>query len=97
MSFDRLDLESGMCAVIHVSLMSVFCTNMLYTQVAVPFFTQVSAVDHTASTVMCVLGLGDSISKQYGLRLAAKEVLPMLTPLLVLPSLSGQQFTSAMR
>lgn len=70
---------------------------MLYTQVAVPFFMQVSVVDHTASTVMCVLGLGDSIGKQYGLSIAAKEVLPMLTPLLVLPSLSGQQFTSAMR
>ena len=58
---------------------------------------QVSAVDHTASTVMCVLGLGESISKQYGLGIAAREVLPMLTPLLVLPSLSGQQFSSAMR
>ena len=70
---------------------------MLHTRYASPCLVQVSAVDHTASTVMCVLGLGDSISKQYGLSMAAKEVLPMLTPLLVLPSLSGQQFTSAMR
>lgn len=57
---------------------------------------QVSAVDHTAPTVMCVLALGDAISKQYGLGMAAKEVLPLLTPLLVLPTLSGPQFSQAM-
>ncbi len=57
---------------------------------------QVSAVDHTAPTVMCVLALGDAISKQYGLGMAAKEVLPLLTPLLVLPALSGPQFSQAM-
>lgn len=57
---------------------------------------QVSAVDHTALTVMCVLALGDAISKQYGLAMAAKEVLPLLTPLLILPALSGPQFSQAM-
>ncbi|KAA6417121.1 MAG: kinase family, partial [Trebouxia sp. A1-2] len=57
---------------------------------------KVSAVDHTAPTVMCVLALGDAISKQYGLAMAAKEVLPLLTPLLVLPALSGPQFSQAM-
>jgi hypothetical protein len=57
---------------------------------------QVSAVDHTAPTVMCVLALGDAISKQYGLAMAAKEVLPLLTPLLILPALSGPQFSQAM-
>lgn len=45
---------------------------------------------------MCVLALGDAISKQYGLGMAAKEVLPLLTPLLVLPALSGPQFSQAM-
>lgn len=45
---------------------------------------------------MCVLALGDAISKQYGLAMAAKEVLPLLTPLLVLPALSGPQFSQAM-
>ncbi|KAL0038526.1 hypothetical protein WJX77_009542 [Trebouxia sp. C0004] len=58
--------------------------------------SKVSAVDHTAPTVMCVLALGDAISKQYGLGIAAKEVLPLLTPLLVLPALSGPQFSQAM-
>ncbi|KAL0052017.1 hypothetical protein WJX82_006565 [Trebouxia sp. C0006] len=57
---------------------------------------KVSAVDHTAPTVMCVLALGDAISKQYGLAMAAKEVLPLLTPLLILPALSGPQFSQAM-
>lgn len=57
---------------------------------------KVCAVDHTAPTVMCVLALGDAISKQYGLAMAAKEVLPLLTPLLVLPALSGPQFSQAM-
>lgn len=53
-------------------------------------------MDHTAPTVMCVLALGDAISKQYGLAMAAKEVLPLLTPLLILPALSGPQFSQAM-
>lgn len=58
---------------------------------------QVSAVDHTAPTVMCVLALGDAIAKQYGLGMAAQQVLPLLTPLLVLPTLSPPQFSQAMR
>ena len=46
-------------------------------------------MDHTAPTVMCVLSLGESIAKQYGLGMAAQQVLPLLTPLLVQPTLSG--------
>lgn len=57
---------------------------------------KVSAVDHTAPTVMCVLGLGDAIARQYGLAMAAQQVLPLLCPLLVQPTLSGPQFSQAM-
>ena len=57
---------------------------------------QVSSVDHTAPTVMCVLGLGDAIARQYGLAMAAQQVLPLLCPLLVQPTLSGPQFSQAM-
>ncbi|KAL3160085.1 hypothetical protein ABBQ32_010866 [Trebouxia sp. C0010 RCD-2024] len=57
---------------------------------------KVSSVDHTAPTVMCVLGLGDAIARQYGLAMAAQQVLPLLCPLLVQPTLSGPQFSQAM-
>ena len=46
---------------------------------------------------MCVLALGDAIAKQYGLGVAAQQVLPLLTPLLVLPTLSLPHFSQAMR
>ena len=58
---------------------------------------QVCAVDHTASTAMGVAALGQGIALQYGLALAAQQVLPLLTPLLALPSLSGPQFSQLMR
>lgn len=53
-------------------------------------------MDHTAPTVISVLELGDAIAGQYGVGMAAKQVLPLLTPLLVQPTLSGPQFSQAM-
>ena len=58
---------------------------------------QVTAVDKTPATAMCALGLGDSLSRQWGPRLAAERVLPVLCPLLVVPSLNTQQFGTALR
>lgn len=49
---------------------------------------QVTSVDKTPGTTLCVLGLGDSLARQWGPRLAAERVLPVLCPLLTVPSLS---------
>ena len=46
---------------------------------------------------MCVLGLGGAVAKRWGPELAATNVLPVLTPLLVAPALTQQQFNTAMR
>lgn len=53
------------------------------------------AVDKTAPTAMCVLGLGDALARKWGPKLAAERVLPTIAPLLVVPSLSGSQFATA--
>lgn len=58
---------------------------------------QVTAVDKSAPTAMCVLALGGSLAKQWGPRLAAERVLPTLCPLLVAPTLNGQQFAVALK
>ncbi len=54
---------------------------------------QVTAVDKTAPTIMCVVGLVESISKQWGPDISAIMCLPVLTPLMIAPSLSHQQFS----
>ena len=59
--------------------------------------SQVTAVDKSAPTTMCVLALGNSLAAQWGPRLAAERVLPALAPLLVVPTLSPQQFAIAMK
>ena len=58
---------------------------------------QVTAVDKSAPTAMCVLALGGALAKQWGARLAAERVLPTLAPLLVAPALNSQQFAAAMK
>jgi SCY1-like protein 2 len=58
---------------------------------------QVVAVDKSAPTAMCVLGLGEALARQWGARLAAERVLPALTPLLVMPALSAAQFVTALK
>lgn len=52
------------------------------------------AVDRTAATAMCVLGLGEALSKKWGPRLTAQRILPTVSPLLVSPSLNAQQFAA---
>ena len=58
---------------------------------------QVSSVDKTAPTLMCVLGLGEALGKEYGPDMIGESILPLLTPLLVAPTFSREQFGTAMR
>lgn len=55
-----------------------------------------TAVDHSAPTLMCTLGVANSILKQYGVEFAAEHVLPLLTPLLIVQQLNVQQFAKYM-
>ncbi|XP_058196030.1 SCY1-like protein 2 A [Rhododendron vialii] len=55
-----------------------------------------TAVDRSAPTLMCTLGVANSILKQYGLEFTAEHVLPLLTPLLICQQLNVQQFAKYM-
>ncbi|KAI4320120.1 hypothetical protein MLD38_033631 [Melastoma candidum] len=55
-----------------------------------------TAVDRSAPTLMCTLGVANSILKQYGIEFAAEHVLPLLTPLLTAQQLNVQQFAKYM-
>ncbi|OWM85712.1 hypothetical protein CDL15_Pgr029135 [Punica granatum] len=55
-----------------------------------------TAVDHSAPTLMCTLGVANSMLKQYGVEFAAEHVLPLLTPLLTAQQLNVQQFAKYM-
>eukprot|EP00249_Psilotum_nudum_P020686 c27809_g1_i2 orf=1666-3246(+) len=55
-----------------------------------------TAVDHSAPTLMCTLGVANSIYKQFGIELAAEHLLPLLSPLLVAQQLNLQQFAKYM-
>lgn len=43
---------------------------------------------------MCVLGIGDAISKKWGPEITAEKVIPQLTPLLVCKTLARSQFST---
>ncbi|EOY17147.1 Kinase family protein with ARM repeat domain isoform 2 [Theobroma cacao] len=55
-----------------------------------------TAVDRSAPTLMCTLGVSNSILKQYGVEFVAEHVLPLLTPLLTAQQLNVQQFAKYM-
>ncbi|PIN22333.1 Protein kinase [Handroanthus impetiginosus] len=55
-----------------------------------------TAVDHSAPTLMCTLGVANSILKQYGLEFVVEHVLPLLIPLLITQQLNVQQFAKYM-
>ncbi|KDP45586.1 hypothetical protein JCGZ_17193 [Jatropha curcas] len=55
-----------------------------------------TAVDRSAPTLMCTLGVANSILKQYGVAFVAEHVLPLLTPLLTAQQLNVQQFAKYM-
>ncbi|KAM2675545.1 hypothetical protein EV1_002299 [Malus domestica] len=55
-----------------------------------------TAVDRSAPTLMCTLGVSNSILKQHGVEFVAEHVLPMLIPLLTAQQLNVQQFAKYM-
>nr|DAD21189.1 TPA_asm: hypothetical protein HUJ06_022652 [Nelumbo nucifera] len=55
-----------------------------------------TAVDHSAPTLMCTLGVSNSILKQYGVEFVAEHVLPLLMPLIIAQQLNVQQFAKYM-
>lgn len=55
-----------------------------------------TAVDHSAPTLMCTLGIANSILKQHGVEFVAVHVLPLLIPLLITQQLNVQQFAKHM-
>ncbi|KAG0492943.1 hypothetical protein HPP92_006341 [Vanilla planifolia] len=55
-----------------------------------------TAVDRSAPTLMCTLGVSNAIFKQFGLEFAVEHVLPLLFPLLTAQQLSVQQFAKYM-
>lgn len=54
------------------------------------------SVDRSAATIMCVVQLGDAVSQAFGPDLTATHVLPLLSPLLVVPVLPARQFKEFM-
>lgn len=55
-----------------------------------------TAVDRSAPTLMCTLGVANSILKQYGIEFVAEHVLPLIVPLLTAQQLNVQQFAKYM-
>ncbi|KAJ0986174.1 hypothetical protein J5N97_004530 [Dioscorea zingiberensis] len=55
-----------------------------------------TAVDRSAPTLMCTLGVANSMYKQYGVEFATEHVLPLLFPLLTAQQLNVQQFAKYM-
>ncbi|KAL6129838.1 hypothetical protein ACLB2K_068220 [Fragaria x ananassa] len=53
-------------------------------------------VDRSAPTLMCTLGVSNSILKQHGLEFVAEHVVPILIPLLTAQQLNVQQFAKYM-
>ncbi|KAL5222513.1 hypothetical protein ABZP36_027226 [Zizania latifolia] len=51
-----------------------------------------TAVDHSAPTLMCTLGVANAIFKQCGVEFAAEHVIPLIFPLLTAQQLNVQQF-----
>lgn len=51
-----------------------------------------TAVDHSAPTLMCTLGVANAIFKQCGVEFAAEHVVPLIFPLLTAQQLNIQQF-----
>ncbi|KAM5550119.1 SCY1-like protein 2 [Rosa sericea] len=55
-----------------------------------------TAVDRSAPTLMCTLGVSNSILKEHGVEFVAEHVLPILIPLLTAQQLNVQQFAKYM-
>ncbi|CAN4119706.1 unnamed protein product [Withania somnifera] len=55
-----------------------------------------TVVDRSAPTLMCTLGVANSIMKKNGIEFVAEHVLPLLMPLLIAQQLNVQQFAKYM-
>nr|CAB3477619.1 unnamed protein product [Digitaria exilis] len=55
-----------------------------------------TAVDHSAPTLMCTLGVANAMYKQCGVEFAAEYVIPLIFPLLTAHQLNVQQFAKYM-
>ncbi|KAL1291256.1 hypothetical protein HN51_059804 [Arachis hypogaea] len=55
-----------------------------------------TAVDHSPPTLMCTLGVANSIFKRFGVEFVAEHVLPLIVPLLTAQQLNIQQFAKYM-
>ncbi|XP_057737835.1 SCY1-like protein 2 A [Arachis stenosperma] len=55
-----------------------------------------TAVDHSPPTLMCTLGVANSIFKRFGVEFVAEHVLPLIVPLLTAQQLNVQQFAKYM-
>ena len=54
-------------------------------------------MDRSAGTAMAVLRLGDAISSHYGPEITAMRVMPLISPLLICPSLTSPQFAAVVK
>lgn len=55
-----------------------------------------TAVDRSAPTLMCTLGVANSMLKQFGIEFVAEHILPLVVPLLIAQQLNVQQFAKYM-
>ncbi|GAA0144345.1 non-receptor serine/threonine protein kinase [Lithospermum erythrorhizon] len=55
-----------------------------------------TSVDRSPPTLMCTLGIANSILKRYGIEFVAEHVLPLVMPLLIAQQLNVQQFAKYM-
>ncbi|KAI3491239.1 hypothetical protein L1887_44486 [Cichorium endivia] len=55
-----------------------------------------TAVDRSAPTLMCTLGVANSVLKQHGVEFVVEHVLPLVVPLVLAQQLNVQQFAKYM-
>mmetsp|Transcript_36372 Transcript_36372/g.82426 ORF Transcript_36372/g.82426 Transcript_36372/m.82426 type:complete len:792 (-) Transcript_36372:30-2405(-) len=72
-------------------ILEIFDKNTI-TDTILPAFQQLARTDRTPAVCMCLLGCLDAISKQLGHKITAEKVIPLIVPMLVEESLSGEQF-----
>lgn len=62
------------------------------TDVVLTAFEKLTKTDRTPAVCMCLLGCYDAMSKHLGHKVTAERILPLMFPLLVEESLSGEQW-----
>mmetsp|Transcript_33194 Transcript_33194/g.91497 ORF Transcript_33194/g.91497 Transcript_33194/m.91497 type:complete len:828 (-) Transcript_33194:236-2719(-) len=72
-------------------IFEIFDKNTI-TDVILTAFEKLSKTDRTPAICMCLLGCYDAMSKHLGPKITSERLLPLIMPLLVEESLSGEQF-----